>query len=128
MPQLKIYEAKEMRDSWIPRGARELFDLTRHQQGQWFVVAHTAAEAVEIAQTAEISYADSPRKLRVGGHGTRLRSLINYGFLNVPGEVVVLSHSASGPVARFLSGTWSLIGRFEYDHATRDNIFVPEEG
>jgi hypothetical protein len=126
MPQLKIYQSKEMRDSWIPHIALGLFGESRSQQGTWFIVAHTAAEAVEIAQTAGVPYADSTRKLRVGGHGNDFQALVSHGFLNTPGEVVVLTHSTNGPVARFLNGTWSLIGRFEYDHTIRETVFVSQ--
>jgi hypothetical protein len=127
MPQLKVYQSKEARDSWVPRGALALFGERHSQQGTWFIVAHTAIEAVQIADAAGISYADSPRKLRVGGHGNDFHTLVGHGFLTTPGEVIATTQAANGPVARFLDGAWSLIGRFEYDHATRETVFTPEE-
>src|ERR1700750_1070933 len=127
MPQLKVYQSKESRDSWLPHAALGLLGERRDQQGKWFIVAHTAAEAVEITQCADVPYAESPRRLRVAGYGDDADMLRTQGYLATPGEVIGTLGRTNGPVARFLHGTWSLIGRFEYDQATRETVFTAEE-
>lgn len=129
MAHLKVYVAKESRDSWIPSGADDLLG-ERGTQGSWWVVAHTAVEAVQTAQAANLPYVASPAKLRVMSHDSvdaaKLRAA---GYLVSPGEVLVKSEKVSGRgVARFFQGAWTLVGRFEYSYQAHEQIFVPEEG
>lgn len=130
MPQLKIYEAKEFRDSWLPHDTRELLGARPGQgQGTWYIVAHTAVEAVEIAQRAGVPHADSPRHLRVGGTGKHVGLLKASGYLARQGEVIAHSNKGgTADVAKFTDNGWLVIGHFEYDHRTRDTVFSPEEG
>lgn len=129
MPQLKVYETKEPRDSWLPRETHALLDVPLGRgQGTWYIVAHTAAEAVEIAQRAGIAYADNPRRLRVWGRGNYADMLRAHGYLATPGEVIAYRDHSLSTVVKFTDGGWVVIGRFEYDRLTRTNTFVPEEG
>lgn len=128
MPQLKIYQAKEFRDSWLPHDTRELLGVRPGRgQGAWYIVAHTAAEAVEIAQSAGIPLADNPRRLRVGGQGNSADMLRASGYLATPGEVIVHRDHTQSPVAKLTSNGWLIIGHFEYSPRAREIIFTPEE-
>lgn len=128
MPQIKVYEAKEFRDSWLPHDTRELLGVRPGRgQGSWYIVAHTAAEAVEIAQRAGIPYADSPRRLRVWGRGNNTDMLRAHGYLATPGEVIVHKDHTQSPVAKLTDNGWLIIGHFEYDARERQIVFTPEE-
>jgi hypothetical protein len=128
MPQLKIYEAKEASDSYLPPDTRELLGAPLgRDQGTWYIVAHTAAEAAQIAQSmaVRIPHVSGPRHLRVWGQSVYAEELKGWGYLRTWGEVV--AHLSRGPVAR-LADDWSVIGRFEYDARARRQVFIPEEG
>lgn len=129
MPQLKIYEAKEAADSWLPRGTSELLGAARgREQGSWYIVAHTAAEAVEIAQRAGISFVNSPRNLRVWGRGQRAQQLQSHGYLATHSEVIAhLDKGGKAPAAKLTDNGWMIIGQFEYDAQKRESVFTPEE-
>jgi hypothetical protein len=129
MAQIKIYEAKEAANSWLPRGTSELLGASRgREQGSWYIVAHTAAEAVEIAQRAKIAFVDSPRHLRVWGRGNRAQQLQSHGYLATPGEVIAhLDNGGTTAVAKFTADGWMIIGQFEYDAQKREIVFTPEE-
>jgi hypothetical protein len=129
MAQIKIYEAKESANSWLPRGTSELLGASRgREQGSWYIVAHTAAEAVEIAHRTGISFVNSPRDLRVWGQGQRPRQLQAHGYLATPGEVIThLDKGGTAPAAKFTDNGWVIIGQFEYDHQKRESVFTPEE-
>lgn len=130
MPQLKIYEAKEASNSWLPRGTEELLGARRgREQGTWYIVAYTSAEAVEIAQRAEISYTDNSRRLRIWGNSHYARLLKACGYLATPGEVIThLNKGGTNPVAKLTDNGWLIIGQFEYDPKLREIVFTPEEG
>lgn len=129
MPQLKVYETKEPRDSWLPRDTHELLGVPQGRgQGTWYVVAHTAAEACEIAQRAGITYADNPRRLRVWGRGNNADMLRAHGYLATPGEVIAFKDHTLSPVAKFTDNGWLIVGHFEYDRRERQIVFTPEEG
>lgn len=126
MPQLRIYEAREARDSFLPYGASELLEAAPgRRQGSWYVVAHTAAEAVEIARRAGIPCVDSPRQLRVWGRSTAAERLKAHGHLASHGEAIAHLERSSTPVAKFADGRWSVVGSFAYDPASREIVFRP---
>jgi hypothetical protein len=128
MPQLKVYEAKESSHSWLPRDTHELLGVPDGRgQGPWYVVAHTAAEAIEHAQRAGI-YVDNPRRLRVWGVGNNANMLRAHGHLTTPGEVIAHKSHTSSPVAKFTDNGWLIIGHFEYVHRERQIVFTPKEG
>jgi hypothetical protein len=129
MPQLKIYEAKQSCDSYLPRDTRELLGARLGQsQGTWYIVAHTAAEAVEIADHAGIPHVSSPRSLRVWGGSVHAEALKVVGYLRTHGEVVAhMDKGGTNPVARFTGNGWLIIGQFEYDARARREVFIPEE-
>lgn len=130
MPQLKIYEAKESSNSWLPRDTIELLQCRQgREQGSWYIVAHTAAEAVEIAHRARIAFVDSPRHLRVWGRGNHPELLKAAGYLATPGEVIAhQDRGGTSPVAKLTDNGWLIIGHFEYDRMVRKTVFTPEEG
>lgn len=129
MPQLKIYRAKESSNSWLPPDTRELLGARPGQgQGAWYIVAHTAVEAVEIAQRARIPYADRPRDLRVWGGGAYADMLKASGYLANHGEVIAhRDKGGTADVAKFTDNGWLVIGHFEYDRHERQIVFTPEE-
>jgi hypothetical protein len=129
MAQIKIYEAKESANSWLPRGTAELLGAPQGRgQGSWYIVAHTAAEAVEIAQRAKISFVNGPRDLRVWGRGNQAEQLKACGYLATPGEVIAhLDKGGTAPAAKLTADGWVVIGQFEYDRQQRKTVFTPEE-
>lgn len=129
MSKLKVYVHKDHRQSYLPRGTETLVGATRHsEQGNWYLVAHTAVQAVELAQRLGIRFVDSPRHLSVLTHlpndAQRLRDA---GFLTTPGEVIVHRSHGHSRVVTFTGGGWETIGYFEYDVTTREVVFTPEE-
>jgi hypothetical protein len=128
MPQTKIYEAKQSCDSWLPSATRELLGTRPGRgQGTWYVVAHTAVEAVEITQRAGIPHITGPRSLRVWGKSNNAEALKVVGYLRTPGEVVAHLDHGHGPVARLTDDGWMVIGQFEFDRRAGRNVFIPEE-
>jgi hypothetical protein len=130
MSQLKVYVHKDHRQSYLPRGTEALVGATRHgEQGNWYLVAHTAVQAVELAERVGIAFVDSPRHLSVLAHlhndAQRLRDA---GFLATPGEVIVHRSHSHSRVVTFTGSGWATIGYFEYDAKSREIVFIPEEG
>jgi len=127
--QLKTYQAKEAANSWLPHGTGELLGARRpSEQGSWYIVAHTAAEAIEIAQRAGIPHVSTPRDLRVWGQSTHAQMLTNSGHLSTWGEVI--AHTDKGgtaAVAKFTDNGWLIIGHFEYDAKIRETVFTAKE-
>lgn len=83
MARLKIYTAREGRDSYLSQAVADMVGTGAHCQGEFYVAAHTKAQAITRLAALDMRY--TPGKLRVVDDVARVTRRL-WSLLTMPGD------------------------------------------